>query len=60
MLASGVQTSLGYADNWNSSAAKGITSSNISSWNSKSDLAISDVDDEIEDYLDAITTALTN
>lgn len=60
MLASEVQTSLGYANNWNSSAAKGITSANISSWNNKSDLAISDVDDEIEDYLDAITTALTN
>lgn len=60
MLSSGVQTSLGYADNWNSSAAKGITSTNISSWNSKSDLTISDVDDEIEGYLDAITTALTN
>lgn len=60
MLSSGVQTSLGYADNWNSSAAKGITSTNISSWNSKSDLTISDVDNEIEDYLDTITTALTN
>lgn len=60
MLASEVQTSLGYANNWNSSAAKGITSANISSWNNKSDLTISDVDDEIEDYLDAITTALTN
>lgn len=60
MLSSGVQTSLGYADNWNSSAAKGITSTNISSWNSKSDLTISNVDDEIEDYLDAITTALTS
>lgn len=60
MLSSGVQTSLGYADNWNSSAAKGITSTNISSWNNKSDLTISDVDDEIEDYLDAITTALTS
>ena len=60
MLASGVQTSLGYADNWNSSAAKGITIANISSWNNKSDLTINDVDDEIEDYLDAITTALTN
>lgn len=60
MLASEVQTSLGYANNWNSSAAKGITSANISSWNNKSDLAISDVDDEIEDYLDAITSALTS
>ena len=60
MLSSGIVTSLSYADNWNRSAANGITSADISSWNSKSDLTISDVDDEIEDYLDAITTALTN
>lgn len=60
MLSSGIRTSLGYADNWNRSAANGITSADISSWNGKSNLTISDVDDEIEDYLDAITTALTN
>lgn len=59
-LASDVRTSLSYADNWNRSPASTITSANISSWNNKSDLTISDVDDEIEDYLDAITTALTN
>lgn len=58
-LASAVQTSLGYADAWNSSAAKGITSSNISTWNAKSDLTTSDVDSEIEAYLTAITTALS-
>lgn len=57
-LASAVQTSLGYADAWNSSVAKGITQSNINTWNAKSDLAVSDVDSEIEAYLDAITTAL--
>lgn len=57
-LASAVQTSLGYADAWNSSAAKGITSANITTWNNKSDLTISDVDSEIEAYLTAITTAL--
>ena len=57
-LASGVQTSLGYADAWNSSAAKGITSANISTWNAKSDLTTSDVDTEIEAYLTAITNAL--
>ena len=57
-LASAVQTSLGYADAWNSSAAKGITSSNISAWNAKSDLTIANVDSEIEAYLVAITNAL--
>lgn len=57
-LASAVQTSLGYADAWNSSAAKGITSANISTWNAKSDLTISNVDSEIEAYLTAITEAL--
>lgn len=57
-LASAVQTSLGYADAWNSSAAKGITSSNISAWNAKSDLTIANVDSEIEAYLTAITQAL--
>lgn len=57
-LASAVQTSLGYADAWNSSAAKGITSSNISAWNAKSDLTIANVDSEIEVYLVAITNAL--
>lgn len=58
MLATGVQTSLGYADNWNNSAAKTITSSNITAWNNKSNLTIADVDTEIEAYLTAITTAL--
>lgn len=60
-LASAVQTSLGYADNWNSSPAKGITSADINNWNSagSSNLTISDIDSEIEDYLDAITAALT-
>lgn len=60
-LASAVQTSLGYADNWNSSAAKGISSTDISNWNAlvSGSLTTSDVDSEIEDYLDAITTALS-
>lgn len=57
-LASAVQTSLGYADAWNSSAAKGITSANINTWNAKSDLTIANVDSEIEAYLTAITQAL--
>lgn len=59
-LSSSVQTSLGYADDWNSSPAKGITSANINSWNNKSNVTISDIDAEIEDYLDALTTALSS
>lgn len=57
-LASSVVTSLGYADNWNSSPAKNITSNDISTWNNKSDLTNSDVEDIVNDYLDAITAAL--
>ena len=59
-LSQSVQTSLGYADAWNSSPAKNITTANINAWNNKSDLTISDVDSEIGDWLDAITTALTS
>lgn len=58
-LATSIQTSLGYADAWNSSPAKTITASNISAWNAKSDLTLSDVDSEIEAYLTAITNALS-
>ena len=58
-LASSIQTSLGYANAWNSSPAKTITASNISSWNAKSDLTLSDVDSEIEAYLTAITNELS-
>ena len=60
MLATGVQTSLGYADNWNSSTAKTITSTDVTNWNNKSTLTVSDVDSEIEEYLTAITTALSS
>lgn len=58
-LATSVQTSLGYADAWNSSPAKTITTSNINSWNAKSNLTLSDVDSEIEAYLTAITNELS-
>ena len=60
-LASGVVTSLGYADAFHSSPAAGITSTQISNWDAAAagGLTISDVDGEIEDYLDAITTALS-
>lgn len=39
--------------------AKGITSSDISSWNAKSELTTANVDTEIEAYLIALTQALT-
>ena len=58
-LATSVQTSLRYADAWNSSPAKTITTSNINSWNAKSNLTLSDVDSEIEAYLTAITNELS-
>lgn len=51
-LSSGVNTSLGYADDWNSSAAKGIASTDITAWNAKP--TMSEVDSEINDVLDAI------
>ena len=61
-LSSSVNTILGYASNWNSSPAHGITSSQITSWDTAvaGGLTIEDVDDEIDDYLDAITTALSS
>lgn len=60
-LASSVQTSLGYADAWNSSPAKGITAAQITSWDTAiaGGLTINDVDSEIEAYLTALTIALT-
>ena len=57
-LASAINTSLGYADAYHSSPAAGISSSDITNWDGKPDL--SDVDDEIEDVLDALTTALSS
>ena len=61
-LSSSVNTILGYASNWNSSPAHGITSTQIESWDTAvaGGITISDVDDEIDDYLDAITTALSS
>lgn len=60
-LSSGVNTSLGYADAWNSSPAKGITATDIQNWNIavSGGLTLQDVDDEIDDYIDAIVSALT-
>ena len=60
-LASGVVTSLGYADAWNSSPAHGITATDIANWNLavSGGLTLQDVDDEIDEYIDAIVSALT-
>jgi len=52
MLATGVQTSLGYADAWNSSAAHGISSTDITNWNNKSSLSTADIDARINQALD--------
>ncbi len=57
-LSSAVQTSLGYADAFNASAAAGITATDISNWNAKSNLTTSDVETTVEAYLTALATAL--
>lgn len=57
-LSSSVQTSLGYADAFNASAAAGITSTDITNWNAKSELTNSDVETTVEAYLTALATAL--
>lgn len=59
-LASAINTSLGYADAYHNSPVSSVTSSDISNWNGKSDITTSDVDDEIDDYFDALTTALNS
>ena len=60
-LSTGVNTSLGYANAWNSSVAKNITQTDITNWNNavSGGITIQDVDDEIDAYLDAITSALS-
>lgn len=52
MLATGVQTSLGYANDWHSSPAQGISSNDISNWNNKSSLSTTDIDARINQALD--------
>lgn len=61
-LASSVVTSLGYADTFNSAPCKNITSTQITNWDTMASggVTLSDVDDEIDAYLDAIVTALGN
>lgn len=58
-LSSSVNLSLGYADAYHSSPASNITSTDVTNWNAKSDITTSDVDTEIEAYLDAIISAYT-
>lgn len=55
-LADSIVESLGYADDYHSSAAASITSTDINNWNAKSELTSSDVDSQIE----AALTSLTN
>ena len=57
-LASGIVTSLGYADTFHSSPAASITTNDVNSWNAKSELTSSDVETQIESYLTAITNEL--
>lgn len=54
MLATGVQTSLGYADTFHSSPAAGITSTQVNDWDSMASggMAQSDVDARINQALD--------
>ena len=54
MLASGVQTSLGYANTFNSSPASGITSTQISNWDTMASggMTANDVDARINQALD--------
>ena len=57
-LASGILTSLGYADAFNSSAAASITSTDVNNWNAKSELTIVNVDSEIETALSDLATEI--
>lgn len=59
MLASAVQTSI---DAFSLSPAAGISQDDITKWNAagSSNLTIKNVDDEIEAYIEALTTALNN
>lgn len=57
-LASSIVTSLGYADDFHSSPAASIETSDINAWNAKSELTTSDVDSQIEAALTAVTNQL--
>ena len=58
MLATGVQTSLGYADDWHSSPAEGISSTDINNWNNKSSLSTADIDARINQALNDLAECI--
>lgn len=57
-LASGIVTSLGYADTFHSSPAASITTNDVNNWNAKSELTTANVEATVESYLTAITNEL--
>ena len=58
MLSTGVQTSLGYADDWHSSPAQTISQSDITSWNNKSSLTTTDIDARINQALEDLAECI--
>ena len=60
MLATGVQTSIGYADAYHSSPASTITSTQITDWDTMASggTTISDIDSEINQALDDLAEAI--
>lgn len=57
-LADSIVTSLGYADDYHSSAAASITSTDVNNWNAKSELTTSNVDSQIETALSSLATEI--
>lgn len=53
-----IVTSLGYANDYHSSPASSITTSDVNNWNSKSNITASDVESTVEEYLTALTNEL--
>lgn len=60
MLATGIQTSIGYADAYHSSPASTITSTQITDWDTMASggTTISDIDNEINQALDDLAEAI--
>ena len=60
-LASEINTKLGYAEAYNSNTVlQGITATDISNWNAKSELTMAQVDSEINAALDALANEFTS
>lgn len=57
-LSDAVNTSLGYANDWNNSVAKSITQADINGWNGKSSIGIDDVDARISLFAEALASAI--